>query len=155
MVKVLFVCLGNICRSPMADGIFQHLVNAAGLEDKIKVDSAGTASWHEGERAHRGTRKILKEHGIVYDGRSRPIKASDFQEFDYILAMDSSNYSNIMARRPKDSKAQIAMFLSYATGVNDTDVPDPYYSGNFEYVYNLVLNGSQGLLEAIREDHNL
>ena len=155
MVKVLFVCLGNICRSPMAEGVFQNLVNEAGLSDKIMIDSAGTASYHVGERAHSGTRDVLNRHNIPYDGRSRQLARSDFEEFDYILAMDSSNLSNIMSRKPDNSDATIGMFLEYADGVNETDVPDPYYTGGFDHVYDLVQAGAQGLLKTIREDHNL
>lgn len=155
MIRVLFVCLGNICRSPMADGVFQQMVKDAGLEDKILVDSAGTSGYHEGQMAHGGTRKILKKNDIPYKGRSRPLVKSDFSNFDYILAMDDSNLADIEARTPADSKATIRMFLDYATDVEIREVPDPYYTGGFEYVFGLVQNGCTGLLKAIREEHNL
>ena len=155
MIKVLFVCLGNICRSPMAEGVFQNMVNQEGLGDQIMVDSAGTASYHEGESAHGGTLRTLKKHNINYDGRSRPITRRDFDTFDYILAMDSSNLSHLLSRKPDDSQAIIEKFLDYAENVSETDVPDPYYNNKFDHVYDLILAGSTGLLEAIRTDHNL
>ncbi len=155
MVRVLFVCLGNICRSPMADGVFQQMVKDAGLADQILVDSAGTSGYHEGQMAHGGTRKILKKHDIPYNGRSRPLVKSDFSNFDYILAMDDSNLADIEGRTPPDSKAVIKLFLDYATDAEVREVPDPYYTGGFEYVFGLVKNGCTGLLKAIREEHNL
>ena len=158
MINVVFVCLGNICRSPMAEGVFQHLVNEAGLGDKINVDSAGTGNWHVGQRAHHGTRDILNKHEIAYDGRARQFIAADLDTFDYILAMDDSNFSNIRRLAGDADDKTITMFLQYAndTGLTDiTDVPDPYYTSGFDYVYDLVQKGAQALLDHIRKTHGL
>lgn len=155
MINVLFVCLGNICRSPMADGVFQNMVEAAGLSDKIHIDSAGTAGYHVGETAHRGTLKTLKKHGINYNGRSRQLNHQDFEKYDYILAMDDDNLATIRSQMPANSQATIRLFLDYANEVKTREVPDPYYNGRFDEVYELVLAGSQGLLETIRKEHNL
>ncbi len=155
MVNVLFVCLGNICRSPMAEAVFRQKVKEAGLADKIKIDSAGTASYHVGEPAHSGTLRTLQKHGIPHNGLSRQLNRNDFYEYDYILAMDRSNLRGIRAQMPDDSEATIAMFLDYADGVRTRDVPDPYYNGRFDDVYNLVTKGSEGLLAVIRENHGI
>ncbi len=155
MVNVLFVCLGNICRSPMAEGVFRQMVKDAGLEDAIRVDSAGTASYHVGEQAHHGTLRTLNKHNIQYDGRSRQLSKHDFHTFDYILAMDQSNLRAIRSRMPADSQAHVAMLLDYATNTRVRDVPDPYYNGRFDEVYSLVKSGGQGLLETIRQTHKL
>lgn len=155
MVKVLFVCLGNICRSPMADGVFQHMVNEAGLSTKIKIESAGTSGYHTGQHAHRGTRKVLEKNNIDYDGRSRGFIKEDFAKFDYILAMDASNLANINELKTADTQATIRLFLEYATGFEETEVPDPYYTGGFDYVFDMVISGCTGLLAAIRAEHNL
>src|SRR5437870_397905 len=93
--KVLFVCAGNICRSPMAEGVFQTLINEAGLSDQISIDSAGTTSYHVGDRAHLETRRTLEKNGINYDGRARVLTRADLQAFDYILAMDDDNLADI------------------------------------------------------------
>ena len=154
-IRVLFVCLGNICRSPMAEGVFRHLVEEAGLAEKIEVDSAGTSDWHVGEPAHEGTRHVLKAHGIAYDGRSRQVTRQDFYEFDYIVAMDSSNLVALRGMRPVDAHAKLAIFLSFAEDIDMRDVPDPYYSGRFEYVYGLVERGARALLDYIREHEEL
>jgi protein-tyrosine phosphatase len=157
MIRVLFVCLGNICRSPMADGVFRQMVADAGLDNQIEVDSAGTGRWHIGETAHRGTLAVLEKHGIDYNGRSRQFKAGDFDRFDYILAMDRSNLSDIQ-RMANTTNAHIALFLSYANRAGLTDVsevPDPYYDNRFDYVYDLVEMGAKALLAKIRQDHNL
>lgn len=158
MIKVLFVCLGNICRSPMADGVFQHKVNQAGLSDKIMVDSAGTGSWHVGQQAHVGTRNVLKKHNIPYDGRARQFARRDLSDFDYILAMDSSNLTNISQYAGGESDGEIKLFLSYAKSARTVDtevVPDPYYDDRFDYVYELVDKGCDALLAHIRREHNL
>lgn len=159
MIKVLMVCAGNICRSPMAEAVFQNKVNEAGLGDEIRVDSAGIGSWHAGETAHSGTLRVLKEHGISYNGRARQITRADLSTFDYVLAMDTENMSGIerLAASGKSS-AQIRMFLDFAHNagtVRTLEVPDPYYNGKFEVVYELVNKGSDALLQHIRDQHRL
>lgn len=153
MVTVIFVCLGNICRSPMAEAVMQKLVNEAGLAATIRVDSAGTGSWHEGERAHQGTRSILRQHGIEYNGRARQIAASDMDASHYIVAMDRSNIADL--KRRFGSHSRLYRLLDFATEGGDGDVPDPYYTGNFAYVYQLVEDGCRGLLQFIRTQENL
>jgi protein-tyrosine phosphatase len=158
MIKVLFVCLGNICRSPMAEGVFRSLVDDAGLSADIMIDSAGTGSWHAGETAHRGTLDVLQRKGIDYDGRARQFRRRDMHDFDYVLAMDASNLSKITPHMPDDSTVDVRLFLDYANQAGLTDVrevPDPYYDGKFDTVYDLVTKGSRALLDHIRETHDL
>lgn len=153
-INVLFVCLGNICRSPMAEAVFQDLVNQVGLADKIRVDSVGTGSWHVGEKAHRGTRKVLSQHGISYNGRARQVTRADIDKPDsYIVGMDDSNIQDLKRRYGSD--ANYSLLLDYANHTNERAVPDPYYTGNFETVYQLIFDGSQGLLETIRQENGL
>lgn len=157
MIRVLFVCLGNICRSPMAEAVFQQKISDAGLSAQIQVDSAATSRWEVGKRAHPGTLNILERHNINYNGRARQIRTQDLQIFDYILAMDRSNYRDLQ-HLAKGTAANITMFLSYANEagtVTEQEVPDPYYDGRFEYVYDLVSKGCDALLANIRESHNL
>jgi protein-tyrosine phosphatase len=158
MIKVLFVCSGNICRSPMADAIFQQMVKDSELSDKISVDSAGTGGWHVGERAHHGTRDILNKHNIPYAGRARQLTQNDLKAFDYILAMDYGNLSSIRSRIKGASNAEAQMFLHYANEAGLTtveEVPDPYYSGGYDKVYDLVDKGCRAFLEYIRKKHQL
>ncbi len=154
-VRVLFVCLGNICRSPMAEAVFQHLVDEAGLGDQIEIDSAGTGGWHTGEPAHRGTRRVLHLHGIEYTGSARQIESRDFSRFDYVLAMDNSNLSDLRRLRPAHSPAVLQRFLDFLPDAPTREVPDPYYDGNFEGVYDLVRAGAEALLLRIRQDKEL
>ena len=157
MIKVLFVCLGNICRSPMADAVFQQKVKDARLGDTILVDSAGTAGYHAGDQAHRGTLNILRKHNIPYNGRSRQLTRSDLTEFDYILAMDKSNLSNIR-KLDAGNSGEVMLFLREANRqglVNVEEVPDPYYDNRFEEVYELVNKGSDALLDYIRQQNGL
>lgn len=154
MINVLFYCLGNICRSPMAEGIFRQMVAEAGLTDQFNIDSAGTGDWHIGDQAHPGTRAILKQHGIGYDGRSRQINANDLQDHHtYIIGMDDSNIDTV--RQRFGDHPRLYKLLDFATETNVTNVPDPYYTKNFEVVYQLVADGCRGLLETIRRNEGL
>ena len=153
-INVLFVCLGNICRSPMAEAIFQQLVDEAGLADKFHIDSAGTGSWHVGEKAHPGTRRILAEHGIRYKGRARQVTVQDMADSQtYVITMDQSNSQNL--RRQFGQHSNQYRLLDFSSQKAETDVPDPYYTNNFEYVYQLVKDGCEGLLETIRQREGL
>lgn len=152
-IKVLFVCLGNICRSPMAESVFAHKVQRAGLQDKIMSDSAGTGSWHAGELPHPGTLRLLAEKGIACVHRARHLKRADLDLFDYILTMDNDNLQEVRALG--GGKAVVRPLLDYAPGLKAAEVPDPYYNGNFSEVYRLVDPAADGLLVALRESHNL
>lgn len=153
MVRVLFVCLGNICRSPMAEAVFQQKVREAELEDKIESDSAGTGHWHVGETPHSGTRRILTKYNIAYSGKARQIARADLNAFDYIITMDDTNYEDVKAMG--GGKAKLARFLDYAPETGVREVPDPYYTGGFEGVYQLVDTAAAGLLNVIRQEHDL
>ncbi|HEX8237154.1 MAG TPA: low molecular weight protein-tyrosine-phosphatase [Abditibacteriaceae bacterium] len=152
-VRVLFVCLGNICRSPMAEAVFRHLVEKAGLQNTIEADSAGTGDWHVGQPAHHGTRTILQKNHISYNGRGRQIAHNDLDKFDYIVTMDNENLGDV--QRLGKGRAKIEPLLSYAPDASVQEVPDPYYSGGFEGVYQLVQAGAAGLLDTIRREHVL
>jgi protein-tyrosine phosphatase len=137
----------------MAEAVFTQMVKEEGLEDAIEVDSAGTGGWHVGEKAHEGTRAILRKHDIPYDGRSRKLAKEDLHTADYLIAMDRSNKEGI--ERLGDTDAHVSLLLDYATNAEVREVPDPYYQNNFDFVYELVTDGARGLLEAIKEEHKL
>ncbi len=156
MVKVLFVCLGNICRSPTAEGVFTALIDREGLTDLVSVDSAGTGDWHVGNQPDRRAQAAAKARG--YDlsmQRARQIKEMDFWDFDYVIAMDSQNHSDLSMMAPTNAQDRIRMFLSFAPKEGITDVPDPYYgdANGFDHVLDLVEAASLGLLQEIRKRH--
>jgi protein-tyrosine phosphatase len=149
-VRVLFVCMGNICRSPMAEAVFRHLVAEAGLAERFAIDSAGTGGWHVGEPPHPGTLAILAAHAVEPGPqRARQLRPADFATFDDIVAMDEENLAE-MRRFRHDPQARVSLLLDHAPGLGTHEVPDPYYTGGFERVYQLVQAGCAGLLAAIR-----
>lgn len=156
-VHVLFVCLGNICRSPTAHGVFQHLVDRHQLHNVIHIDSAGTGDWHIGRAPDQRSSAAALQRGYDLSVlRARQVSALDFERFDYILAMDAKNLSDLHAMRPSHFSGELNLFLSY--GKSDlSEVPDPYYGGadGFEHVLDLVEEAAQGLLRAIAQKHQL
>lgn len=154
-VKVLFCCMGNICRSPTAHGVFEKLVREAGLTDKITVDSAGTHAYHVGESPDsRSQEAALKRGYDLSTQRARRAVANDFYDFDYVLAMDGENLANLRRIQAADSPAQLALLLDFAPQHPEREVPDPYYGGarGFEHVLDLVEAASAQLLADIRKE---
>ena len=153
MVKVLFVCTGNICRSPTAEGVFRFLVREAGLSGLIATDSAGTDGYHAGEPPDRRSMMTAKGHGIdISDLRARQVDPQDFHDFDYLMAMDSGHERRLQRLAPPDSEHKIHLLLNFAADCPFNDVPDPYYGGSrgFEDVYDMIADACQGLLSHIR-----
>lgn len=154
MVRVLFVCLGNICRSPMAEAVFKQLVENVGLKDRVEVDSAGTGDWHIGHPPHEGTRKLLDEKKISYQGmEARQVVKEDLSNYDYIIAMDSENLGNLRKMAGYDKTGFIGRLLDFVPASKINDVPDPYFTGNFDEVYSLVTEGCENLLNKIKEEN--
>jgi len=153
-VKILFVCLGNICRSPTAEGVFRHLLEQEAESNWIDIDSAGTHAYHVGAAPDNRAQQTARKRGIELSGlRGRQATVSDFEEFDFLLAMDEENYVNLGKISPVDKKDKIKMFLDFAKNFKESDVPDPYYGGDqgFEHVLDLIEDASQGLLEHLRQ----
>jgi protein-tyrosine phosphatase len=156
-IKVLFVCMGNICRSPTAEGVFQKLVADEGLDHLISIDSAGTHAYHVGSSPDNRAQAAAKKRNIDLSRlRGRQIIVDDFDAFDYVLVMDGSNLRDVLALQEKVQTAQVQLFLDFAANAQVREVPDPYYGGTngFEYVLDLIEDASRGLLDHIR-DHDL
>lgn len=152
---ILFVCTGNICRSPMAEAVMRHKVAAAGLEQEIAVDSAGTDGWHAGEPPHRGTRAVLHAHEIATDGLvARQVTRHDLEAFDYLVAMDGEHEAHLRSLMQRyGGRGQVVRCLDFAdlsVAQGRRDVPDPYYTGEFDLVYELVDSAADGLLRHVQ-----
>jgi protein-tyrosine phosphatase len=153
-VRVLFVCMGNICRSPTAEGVFRHLVDAANLSSQIEIDSAGTHAYHVGEPPDPRSQAEARKHGVDLSGqRARQVTARDFSAFDYVVAMDEENYRGLAALCPPGRGNRLHRLCDFAEGCGVRSVPDPYYGGRdgFGDVYRLIEAGAKGLLARIRE----
>ena len=149
---VLFVCMGNICRSPTAEGVFRHVVKEAGLDDQFEIDSAGTHAYHVGEPPDRRAMAASERRGIsLADISARRVHENDFDKFDYIIAMDEENQRRLLDLAPADYPGKIQLFLDFASG-EEMEVPDPYYGGSagFERVLDLIEAASQGFLNETR-----
>lgn len=158
MIKVLFVCTANICRSPTAQVLFQSQVEKAGLGEFFDIDSAGTYGGHSGAPPDLRSQATAKKHNIHMDHlRSKQIHMQDFTYFDYIIVMDQSNYDTLLSISPPSLHPKIALLLSYAPSLNIVEVPDPYAQGpeGFEKVFDLIRQGTAGLLEKIIQDQSL
>ena len=156
-IRVCFVCLGNICRSPTAEGVFRSLVAQAGLSDRIVVDSAGTGAHHEGEPPDPRSTAAAAEHGVTLTGRARLFSADDFERFDYVVAMDRDNYEALRRLTTASDPAPVMLLDFDPASENGIDVPDPYYAGRsgFANVFDLCRAGSVGLLATLRQRHGL
>lgn len=155
--RVLFVCLGNICRSPTAEAVFAKLVRDEGLAERFEIDSAGTGDWHAGEPAHPPTRATAARRGAPITHLARQVVLDDFDRFDLLVAMDASNATNLRRLANTDAqRAKIVMFRDYEEAleagerVKGREVPDPYYTGQFEEVFDICERAARGLLTHLR-----
>ena len=155
MVRVLFVCLGNICRSPLAEAIFNQLIKEKGLEQEISCDSVGTGNWHIGELPDPRTQDVARRYQLALDHRGRQFAPSDFATYDYIIAMDQKNRADIQAQIPTTEPASCPLLLmrEFDDVPGEADVPDPYWSGEqgFDDMYHLLRRSCVNLLNYIRE----
>lgn len=151
-VRVLFVCMGNICRSPTAEGVFQRKIQSVGLLDRIAIDSAGTHDYHVGRAPDRRAQHAAQQRGYDLSSlRGRQVAVQDFHEFDYVLAMDQENLANLLRICPPQQKHKLRLFMEFSRNFSAREVPDPYYGGEqgFEQVLDMVEDAAEGLLETI------
>lgn len=156
-VQVLFVCMGNICRSPTAHGVFQTLVDEQGLTQRIRVDSAGTHSYHIGSPPDPRSQATAFRRGVDLSGlRARRFESGDFVEFDYLLAMDTNNLADMLAIKPDDAGARAELMLVYSERFKQREIPDPYFGDDgFDLVFDMIDDAARGLLQQIRRQHDL
>ncbi|MFW5925970.1 MAG: low molecular weight protein-tyrosine-phosphatase [Myxococcota bacterium] len=157
MVRISFVCLGNICRSPTAEGVMRRLVRDAGLEAHIHIDSAGTGSWHVGESPDLRAQQEAKRRGYLLSGVARQFQPRDFAEADYVLAMDRSNLQALQRLAPDDeARSKIHLLRDFDPEASPgAEVSDPYYEGGFDQVFEVVRQACEGLLATLRREHGL
>jgi protein-tyrosine phosphatase len=158
VVRLLFVCMGNICRSPTAEGVMRALLREQGLEDVVAIDSAGTGDWHVGSPPDARATAAARARGVTLAGAARVVTAADFDDFDLILAADRHNLAELRALAPRAARERIHLLREFDPASDgDVDVPDPYYGGpdGFEHVLDLVAAACRGLLDALRADGRL
>jgi protein-tyrosine phosphatase len=160
VIRLLFVCMGNICRSPTAEGVMRRLLREQGLENAVEVDSAGTGDWHAGAPPDARATEAARARGVTLAGAARIVAQRDFDDFDLILAADRRNLRDLRAAAPEDARARIRLLREFdpdSDGAADLDVPDPYYGGpdGFERVLDLVESACRGVLDALRADGRL
>jgi protein-tyrosine phosphatase len=157
-VGVLFICMGNICRSPTAEAVFRNFAGEAGLLERLSIDSAGTHDYHVGDAPDARAQQAARQRGYDMSKlRGRQVEAQDFFRFDYVLAMDNQNLVMLERLRPGDAQSHLGLFLEFAEHHKEWEVPDPYYGGadGFERVLDMVEDASKGLLQHIRQQHLL
>jgi protein-tyrosine phosphatase len=155
-VRILFCCMGNICRSPTAEAVFRHHVGQAGLAERFLIDSAGTHDYHIGDPPDARTQRAAEQRGYDMSNlRGRQVEGLDFMRFDYVLAMDEANLDILRRLRPRDARSQLGLFLEFAQHHAEREVPDPYYGGSdgFERVLDMVEDAANGLLLHVRKHH--
>jgi protein-tyrosine phosphatase len=158
IVKILFVCMGNICRSPTAQGVFEKLVREHKLSEHVFIDSAGTHAYHVGEAPDARASAVALRRGVVLIGqRARRVSSADLEEFDYVLAMDEANYADLTELCSPENNFRLYRFMDFAPELAISEVPDPYYGGvtGFERVLDLIEAASAGLLADIRQRHGI
>jgi protein-tyrosine phosphatase len=152
-MRLLFVCLGNICRSPTAEGVMRHLVRERGLEDVVTIDSAGTGGWHVGDPPDRRATEEARRRGITLEGAARQVGPTDFDDFDLLLAADRENLAALRRIAPDDEAREkvrlLREFDPEAVASGDLEVPDPYYDGGFDHVFEVVERACNGLLDHV------
>ena len=157
-IRVLFVCLGNICRSPLAEALFRHEVERRGLGDRFEIDSAGTSGYHNGAPPDRRSAEVARQRGVELTGRSRKLGADDLARFDYVIAMDADNLADVQAlQRAGAGRARVHRLREFDPTAGALDVPDPYYGGprGFENVHDIAERASAGLLDHILAERGI
>lgn len=152
--SVLFVCLGNICRSPLAEGVFAHLVESRGLEGRYRVDSAGTGAWHVGELPDPRSREVARRNGVTLPSRARQVTPADLEDFDVVVAMDRNNLDDLESLQSRNGgDARLVLMRDFDPEPGNGEVPDPYYGGpdGFDKVYEMVHRSARGLLDHLEE----